>query len=146
MKGVFKKTPQGFLAADDIAAQELLAKCKIDQSLMVEIKRQRNPGFHRKYFSLLNFAFDHLEFEDQKITFDDFRSQITMLAGYKREVVHFMTGETRWEPLSISFGSMKQDEFEKLYSATVDVLIRFVLKNYQSEDIDRVIAGLEEFE
>ena len=94
----------------------------------------------------MNFAFDHLEFDDEKILFEDFRSQVTMLAGYKREVTSFLTGEVRWEPLSISFGSMTQDDFEKLYEATIDVLIRYVLKSYSSEDIHQVITGIEEFE
>ena len=146
MKGFFKKTPSGTLAPDDVGSQELLSKCKIDQPVLCEIKRVRNPLFHRKYFSLMNFAFDHLEFDDEKILFEDFRSQVTMLAGYKREVTSFLTGEVRWEPLSISFGSMTQDDFEKLYEATIDVLIRYVLKSYTSEDIHRVITGIEEFE
>ena len=134
------------MAPDDVGSQELLSKCKIDQPVLCEIKRVRNPLFHRKYFSLMNFAFDHLEFDDEKILFEDFRSQVTMLAGYKREVTSFLTGEVRWEPLSISFGSMTQDDFEKLYEATIDVLIRYVLKSYSSEDIHQVITGIEEFE
>tara|TARA_R100001163_G_scaffold38958_1_gene29667 strand:+ start:734 stop:1174 length:441 start_codon:yes stop_codon:yes gene_type:complete len=146
VKGFFKKTPNGSLVPDDVAAQELLSKCKIEQPVLVEIKRVRNPQFHRKFFSLLNFAFDHLEFDDERITFDDFRSQVTMLAGYKREVTSFLTGEVRWEPLSISFGSMTQDDFEKLYNSTIDVLIHYVLKSYTSDDVHQVISGLEEYE
>jgi hypothetical protein len=145
MKGFFRKNTFGALVPDDPEAQYLMTKVKIDAVVECEVKRIRNIGMHRKFFSLLKYAFDQMEFDDQRILFDDFRSQVIMLAGHKREVVSFSTGETRWEPKSISFSSMSQDDFEQLYDDTIEVLLRYVLKKYDRADIERVMSGIVEY-
>ena len=145
MKGFFRKNALGALVPDDPEAQELISKVKIDAVVSCEIKRTRNIAMHRKYFSLLNYAFDQMDFDDQRILFEDFRSQVIMLAGYKREVVSFSSGEPRWEPKSISFSSMSQDDFEQLYDDTIEVLLRYVLKRYERSDVDRVMNGIGEY-
>lgn len=113
-----------------------------------EIKRPRNYGFHKKFMALLNYAFGiwepgEIEYHGKPVgkNFERFRKDVTMLAGYY-EVVTNIKGEAKAEPLSISFGSMGADEFEKLYSKTIDVILKHVLTNYTKEDVDRVIENI----
>ncbi|WP_375710215.1 DUF1367 family protein [Klebsiella quasipneumoniae] len=40
---------------------------------------------------------------------------------------------------SIRFGRMKQETFEKLYSAVADVLLQKVLVTYSRRDLDNVV-------
>ena len=113
-----------------------------------EIKRPRNYEFHKKFMSLLTYAFGvwepgKLEYHGKVVgkSFDRFRKDITILAGYY-ELTTDIKGEPKAEAKSISFASMEADDFEVLYSKTIDVILKHVLTNYTREDVDRVIDNL----
>lgn len=106
---------------------ELIKKVAVGKVLHSEWKELRNSAFHKKYFSMLKFAFDHWNPKDvyginiQK-NFDVFREQVTIRAGYYVQVFD-LDGNFQLHAKSIAFGRMTQDEFEKLYSATIDVIL-----------------------
>lgn len=117
-----------------------------------EIKRPRNYRFHKKYFALLQYAFDVwepelLEYNGQEVgkNFDRFREDITILAGYYT-LAENIKGEPKAIAKSISFGKMLEDEFSCLYSKTIDVILKHVLKNYTREDVDKVVDRLISFD
>lgn len=143
---VLTKAAGGALVPIDQQAVEFISKLKTGAGVTVEIKRHRNPGHHRKYFALLNLAFDAWEpteatYKGQVVgkNFDQFRNDIVVLAGHYEMAVN-LKGETRLTAKSISFASMGQDEFEALYSATVNVILAKILTNYTRDDIDNVVA------
>lgn len=141
------KTPQGYLVPAGEEDQVELAKIKTGTVISAEFKQKRNYKYHQKFFALLNYGYDH--FEPQPISdkfnpvknFDCFRKDVVILAGYYESYVR-LNGETRIEAKSIKFGRMKPEEFEKLYSKVVDVLIERVLRNYTKEDLNNVIDNL----
>ena len=143
MIGVFKKLLNGTLAPDDQQAVEWLAKIKVGDCVTGEFKRPRNIAFHRKWFSLVQFAYDSWEpaQDAPEKNFERFRKEVTMLAGYYVEVPS-IRGGTRYEAQSISFASMDEETFTKLYDATVNALLKWVLKNYTRNDVDRVMSEL----
>ena len=145
MKLFLKKLPNGTLAPDDADSIAALQKIKIGQVVSGEFKRKRNYEFHKKYFALIDFAYDQLEYDEQMITKEDFRKQIQMAAGYRREVVSVFTGDVRWESVSVSFESMNQDTFDDLYDKVCTVLTTYVLKNYTRNDIDNVMGEIARF-
>ena len=51
----------GGLAAADAATEEALRKIKTGSVVECDIVKKRNPRFHRKFFALLNFAYDQWE-------------------------------------------------------------------------------------
>ena len=118
------------------------------QPLRVKITRIRNVEFHRKYFALMNMAFDYWEppsdYAGEK-NFQRFRDDVTILCGFYDQYVR-LNGDVRLEAKSISFANMDQDEFEELYSKTIDVIIKYVLTNYTGEELQRVLRQIEEFE
>jgi hypothetical protein len=57
---------------------------------------------------------------------DRFRKDLTIMAGFY-EPVWNARGEVRLEPKSIAFGSMSEDEFARLFSATIDVILQKIL-------------------
>jgi hypothetical protein len=67
-----------------------------------------------------------------------------MLAGYAHEVPS-LRGGTRWEADSISFANMDEDTFGVLYEKTLAVLMKWVLKNYTRQDVDRVLSNIAEY-
>lgn len=142
---VLTKAAGGGLVPIDQQAIDFLAKLKLGAGVTVEIKRHRNPAFHRKYFALLNLAYEAWEpvaatYKGEAVgkNFAQFRNDVTVLAGHFEMAVN-LRGETRLTAKSISFGSMGQDEFESLYSATVNVILSRILTTYTPEDLDRVI-------
>lgn len=138
------KTMAGLVPADQATA-DYLAKVKLGTVLHGSFAKARNPAFHRRYFALLNTAFDLWEpgvvdcrhGVPQK-NFDRFRGDLAIMAGYY-EIVIRVDGTTRIEPKSISFASMGQEEFEKLYSATVDVILQKILTRYSRDDVDAMV-------
>lgn len=151
MELILAKAPNGSLVPVDQQAMDELAKLKVGQGVRVKVTRMRNYKFHRKLFALLNVAFDAweplaLEYKGEKVAknFERFRSDVTVLAGYYEATVN-LRGETRLEPKSISFSSMDQDEFEKLYSAVIDVVLQRILTNYTRDDLDNVVEQVLRF-
>ncbi len=127
------------------------------QPLRVTMRRVRNYEFHKKYFALLNYAFDCWEPPEPKASkllelinvppeknFDQFRADITILAGFYK-ANYRVNGEVRLEPKSISFANMDEDEFEQLYEKTIDVIIKRVLTNYTGDELRNVVDGVMEF-
>lgn len=130
-----------------------IRKLPKDIPLRVTVTRMRNPAFHRKYFALLNYAFEcweppELEDDGPRIeihkSFDRFRKDIAILSGFY-ECVWRVDGTFRFEPRSISFAKMSEEEFEELYSKTIDVIVKRVLSNYTAEDLNEVINTILEF-
>lgn len=148
---VVTKTTGGALAPADQQAADFIAKLKLGEVVKVKATRMRNPGHHRKYFALLNLAFDAWEpvgkeYKGEQVqkNFEQFRNDVTVLAGYYETAIT-LKGEVRLSAKSISFGNMGQDEFEKLYSATVDVILERILTKYTRADLDQVIERLMSF-
>ena len=97
------------------------AKLKEGETYEVEIKRKRNYQFHKKFFALLNLAYDNQEmFED----FDDLRPYLIIKAGYYKRIKTDKGEFVRAD--SISFAKMEQAEFEQLYSKMIDAVIKFL--------------------
>lgn len=127
---------------------DAITKLPAGQPLRVKVTRMRNVQFHRKYFALLNYAFDCWTPDEANMVgeknFDRFRKDIIILAGFYECYVR-LNGETRIEPKSISFTNMDQDDFDALYDKTIDVIIKYVLRNYTGAELRAVIEQIEEF-
>lgn len=135
------------MPADD-EASEALSKLKLGNPFKAVFTLIRNYKFHKKYFTLLNFAFDVWNpvlptWRGQIIQKErnEFRKNIIILAGYGYPVFDIQ-GNLRMRAKSISFAKMNQEEFEKLYSATVNVILEKILTNYTKDDLENVINQL----
>ncbi len=152
---VLTKTPTGALVPADAPSAEFIQRLKIGSSLRGEFKRQRNPKFHRKAFALFQLAFDVwdapvLEYRGQPVAknFDRFRRDLTILAGHYEAATN-LRGEVRLEAKSLSFGSMDDNEFGKVYASILSVVWERVLKahGYKSAAaVDEIVERLLGFE
>ena len=68
------------------------------------------------------------------------------MAGYGRPVWN-VNSELRMESLSISFGSMKEETFNKLYNSVLTVLMRKVLqaKGFDEATVNSLVDQLSDF-
>lgn len=140
------------LVPHDEAAAAFIQKMKAGELTHADFKRVRNYKFHKKFFALLDFAFEQWE-PSGELTYqgmpvaknkERFRKDLIILAGFYESTVN-LKGDIRLEAKSISFGLMNEIEFEQLYNATVDVVLRRILTNYSKQDLDNVINQLLSF-
>lgn len=144
----------GLLPADS-PTREWFSKLKIGKTVIANVSAPRNPAFHRKFFALLQYAFEYwsemkggIEYKGQLVQpdFERFRKDITILAGRYRPVVN-IKGEVRVEADSISFARMSQEEFEKLYSQVIQVLLTRVFTDprWDEKALREVVEGICDF-
>ncbi|MBL4866386.1 MAG: DUF1367 family protein [Pseudomonadales bacterium] len=130
-----KKGEDGAFRPDDQQSLERAAKLKVGAVYKHEVKKPRNYKFHKKYFGLLNLAFDNQEkYED----FKSFRNAVTMQAGWYNTHVS-LNDVLIFSPKSISFANMDEIEFDELYNKTVNIILRYVLGCEQEELAEMVL-------
>lgn len=123
------------------------------ETFRVKYWRDRNPRFHRKFFALLNFLYDHWEpgeltYQGAPVQkqFEAFRKQVTILAGFYAPVFD-LDGGLRLEAQSIAFENMEEETFEKLYKAVINLgITRILPAGYDEEELRRVLAEIERFD
>ena len=94
-------------------------KLKIGWEGEVTFKQPRNYLFHKKFYALVNMAFENQE-KFNNVT--HYRKCLTIKAGFY--TAYDMDGWTHKEADSISFASMDELAFSDLYSKMVDVIIK----------------------
>lgn len=156
MKCRLIRTLTGYTPAD-AEAQKVANRHKPGQVVVADVVVPRNNKFMRKYFALLKLGFEYWEPEDGKArtykghtiekNFERFRGDVAILAGFY-EATWNINGELRLEPKSISFANMEEDEFEQLYSKSIQVLLDKVLaaKGFTPAEIDRAVDELLRFD
>lgn len=142
MELILRKQPGGHLSAADDESAEALLKVKVGAFLRCKITRMRKIEWHRRFFKLIGFAYDlwsetvpKMEYRGQEVQPNKtrFRKDLTILAGYYDASVR-LNGEVRVEAKSISFDNMGQDEFEALYSASINAILLHVLTKHGLTD------------
>ena len=122
---------------------ERLNKFKTDGQYTIEIKKSRNPAFHRKVFAFFNFCFEYWkgdnEFQSESKQFDVFRENLMCFAGFY-ESFYNIKGEVRVEAKSISFSSMEQEEFEECYLSLINAAIKHVFQGANSDIENKLLA------
>lgn len=155
MRVLMQKTPAGGLAPCGQEAAEQVAKLRIGQPVWCDVVRTGNNKLFRKWFVLLDIGFE--AFEPQPIASgqfagqvpeknrERFRKEVTIMAGY-HELVATLDGRVRVEARSVSPDRMSPEDFEKLYSATINVLLRMVIRNKTAEELDEWVSTLMRFD
>ena len=148
---VVTKTAGGVLIPIDQSGIDYINKMKVGGAVKINTVRANNPRFHKKLMALFNLGFEawepgELKYKGQIVAkqFDQFRKDITILAGYYESSVNFKQ-EVRLTAKSLNFDSMEQDEREALYNAVINVLLERVLTHYSKPDLENVINQLMAF-
>lgn len=141
MTTLFVRKESGLIKPiDEMAEDELLDLP--DGEYKCELSKVRNARFHRKFFALLNEAFKIWEpelivgdFETPRKSFERFRKDLCILAGFYHQSVG-LDGRLHFEAESISFASMDDVKFEKVYNQVLNVILLHVLKGYNKADLE----------
>lgn len=109
-------------------------KLKLGQDYELEIKNPRNVGFHRKFFALLNIGHENSSLD---MPFETYRKYMLVKAGY---FTPYQTPKgIYYDPHSISFTNMSQDEFEEVYSRVLDKVIEEI--GVTKEDVEKQLIN-----
>ena len=84
---------------------------------IVEVKKARNPAFHRKAFALINAMYENQERFD---TMEDFRCELKIMTGSYKDYIR-QSGEVVYIPKSWSFADMDEIEFGELYGKLLSI-------------------------
>lgn len=157
MELLFTKGQSGLVPACDEAAEWLKRK-KLGATILVDPREPRNGAYFRKWWALAKLGYDYwsenaatIEYKGEKVLpeFDRFRKDLTILAGFYRPVVN-LKGELRIEPESLAWASMSEERFDKLYEATIRVLLERVFngkvcKEWTEAELRSVAEQILEF-
>lgn len=140
MKFTAIKTANGLKPAFD-EDYESYSKLKNGDSFTVEIRKQRNPQFHRLYFSLINCAYAYQNEKRCELLFsnsiDKFRKTVEVSAGHC-ETIYSQKLECFVDvPKSIAFNKMDEFEFRELYERIKDVLFKSYLNHISEDEFNR---------
>lgn len=152
---IFKRV-QSYLVPFDNDAYELMNKLSNNDDVAFDkVISKRNIKFIRKYFALLNFAFEHwvpgelsgkrFEGVTPEKSFEQFREDLIIMSGHYKQTIR-VNGDTQVKAKSISFANMKEPEFEELYSNTINVILKHILQNYSKEQLDKVVMEVLGFD
>ena len=144
MKLEFIKMAGGILMPADDIASEKMTKFKTGEQYQVDIKRTRNPQFHRKMFAFFNFCFEHWagghEFQDESLQRDEFRKQLTISAGFYDQVFSINKTDFTIVAKSLSFANMDQEEFEQCDSALIQAAMSSIFKSSDEQTLSRLMS------
>lgn len=112
MKILVKNTTRGLIPLYPSDFDEK-KKLKLEEEYEVEVRLPRNYKFHKKYFALLNLAFEN---QERIQNFDLFRKIILIETGYCESVE--IDGKTHVFADSLSFNSMDETTFQDVYNKT----------------------------
>lgn len=137
MKLQMTKTISGLKPCYSIDS-EVYDKMKLGNDYEVTIKQPRNYKFHKKYFALINLGYEN---QGKYNNADHYRKVMQLKAGYY-ETIETDKG-TIYLPLSISFGSMDNVEFEDLYESVLTVICEELGLGSEemSSEVERQLEG-----
>ena len=88
--------------------------------VVADIKKNRNPGNHKRFFAFVKQAFDMQEFYEER---EVFRKVLQLKAGFF-DLVISEKGKSVYLPKSISWDELDEIEFRELFGRVVNAFIR----------------------
>lgn len=119
----------------DAQAEKYLTRVPFGESVVCKVNRPRNPGLHRKFFSLLSLVFEN---QERYSDFQTFRHEIVMRAGYFQEH-HHLTGKVSYVAKSLAYESMDESEFEEVYDKVCGVIIQYFWPEISKADLEEAV-------
>jgi hypothetical protein len=116
---LFRLTMDGFRPCND-EAQEFVSRCKLGDVVELKPTRVRNGKFHRLYFAILKLISEN---SAPEITPDEALYFAKLATGTGKWITD-TKGNEHFVPGSISFASMKQDDFEAFVKASIPPLCK----------------------
>lgn len=119
----------------DAESEKYLTRIPFGESVVCKVRRPRNPGLHRKFFSLLTLVFENQEIYQD---FTAFRHEIVMRAGYYQKHVH-LTGQVSYVAKSLAYDALDDVEFQELYDRCCAVILEHFMPGTTSKELEEAV-------
>lgn len=103
--------------------------------VMADIKKNRNPGNHKRIFAFFRQTFDMQDDFDNP---EQWRKYMQMKAGHYELVVAPNGNEMYW-PLSIDWDKLDEIEFKKLFTEIVNAFIKYYGRDLSDLQINSIL-------
>jgi len=130
MKLLLKRLNNAFIPIDDEGV-EAFSKVKEGEEILVEYKRHRNVGNHKRLFSMLKGVVSNT---DRYKTVDNLLSVIKLKSGHFETIVTHK-GDAVYIPKSINFASMSEDKFQEFFSSAINICLEII----PEQDMDSIL-------
>lgn len=143
MKLNLQNTARGLIPLYDDDYEEK-RKLKVGEIYSAEVKLIRNYEFLRKYFALINCAW---EYQNEKVqehfrnSKENFRKTVQIAAGYCETYYSISRKEWIEESKSISFEKMQEEEFQELYNSVKNTLFLTFLRNIPENEFMKNLSN-----
>lgn len=129
--------------------KDKVSKMPVGEPFQISYVKQRNPAFHRKYWSLVNVILQNLpESVEENLmqnhqfrikTKEDVHFYIKLKNGFVEKKYIGKDGNIAWVPKSISFDKMDEMEFQDFFDKAVDTACE--LLTVESDEIMKEIMN-----
>jgi hypothetical protein len=134
---VMRKGMAGLFPTDE-AGENTLGDIKMGDAVKVKITRPRNIQHHRLFFAMCNLVANNT---DAVRDTDELVFRLKIATGHCRELMRD-DGTVLYEPQSISFASMSQDEFNDFYKKCVDIICTRLIPGMEREDLQNEVLAM----
>jgi len=121
---------------------ESAKKIAVGDTVKASVTKPRNVQFHKKFFAMLDCIHRTMS-EDLTATYptpENLRYVMMILTG-NFDIIILPDGTQNKKPKSISFAAMDDLEFEGVYSACLDVGLKYFLKDISKEEFERELLN-----
>jgi hypothetical protein len=138
---LYAKRHNNALHPTDKYSREALEK--ITGEVEIQVKQPRNIQFHRKFFAMLNVAFENRqagEFGD----LDVFRKTLLMQAGFYK-IINAIGDKILIEAESISFANMDNQGFVEVYNKVLDIILNEYMPGIEKPEFEAEVEKILRF-
>lgn len=130
-------TPYGLVPLYD-SDHDLKLRLRVGSTVRCRVTLPRNYEFHKKFFALVRLTYDNLPLP--LVERWNVHSTDDMLRRFKRDLGYFTAivndrGEREIEYKSISFAAMDEEEFERFYNGSVNLVLDKYIRGLEREDL-----------
>lgn len=126
------------LKPGDEHGEGVLASIPHGAWVRAQITRPRNLQHHRKFFALCQLIAANT---DKVQDVDDLVFRLKIATGHCRRHVT-ADGVVLYEPLSISFASMDQTEFDAFYARCLNIICAHIIPELDRADVEREVLEM----
>ncbi len=154
-EAIYRRGTDALYPCNDVAFKKF-ESIALGAAVRVKVEKPRNSKFFRKWWALVNFAFEYWtpsELSGDRYDgvvpqkdMERFRKDLTILSGRYTQVIR-LDGSLQIKAKSISFASMSEESFNEFYKNTFDVVWnKIFLGMYKNKaDLERVLFELNGF-
>ena len=135
MSDIYLRKHQGYLAAADEKAEEIIAKMKPGQAMKIKYSLPRNYGNHKRFFAFIKVGFD---IQDHFTNPEHYRKWLIMKSGYYH-IIQAPNGYTIFEADSIAWDSMDEVKFKQVFNRCIDTFIEHWGDRINREQLEAII-------